>query len=127
MADLMQPAPTNRAASVAPDTNDQLARQQAIKQIERERRFKISTAVAAVLMLFLVFIWATSDNANAGGWPTHGFSQSSSIPHVWNDWIIYPLGAWVVLTAASYWNTYWRKPISEGEIQREIERQQSTR
>jgi hypothetical protein len=31
------------------------------------------------------------------------------------------------VSAASYWNTYWRKPISEREIEREIERQRSPR
>jgi hypothetical protein len=122
MADRMQTVSTESAPAAAPGDPDQLRRQQAIKQLGRERRFRISTAVAAVLMLFLVFIWATSEYANAGGWPTHGFSPSSSIPDVWNYRVIYPLLAWLFLTAASYWNTYWRKPISEREIEREIER-----
>jgi hypothetical protein len=42
---------------------------------------------------------------------------------VWNFWIVYPLGAWVFLTAAAGWNLYLRKPISEDEVTREIERQ----
>lgn len=55
------------------------------------------------------------------------FSRSSSIPHVWNYWVIYPLIPWVFLTAAAYWNTSLCRPISEREIEREIERQQRTR
>ena len=60
---------------------------------------------------------------SAGGWPTHGFSQSSGIHDVWNLWIIYPLIAWVLATAAHAWFVYGHKPISESEIRREIERQ----
>lgn len=106
-----------------PATGEQLARQQAIKQIERKRRFWGSTIVAGAGMIVLVVIWATSEYHNAGGWPTDGFSQSSGIHDVWNYWIIYPLGAWVLLTAASAWFVYGHKPISESEIKREIERQ----
>ena len=111
-----------RTASPGP-SGDELTRQEAIKQIERERRFKVGTATATVGILILAIIWATTEYNNAGGWPSHGFSQSSSIPHVWNIWIIYPLLAFVFLTAAAYWNVYWRRPISEDEIQREIDRQ----
>jgi 2TM domain len=107
----------------APATGGQLARQQAIKQIERKRRFWGGTIVAGVGMVLLVVIWATSEYHNAGGWPADGFSQSSGIHDVWNYWIVYPLGVWVLLTAASAWFVFGHKPISESEIRREIERQ----
>jgi anti-sigma factor RsiW len=106
-----------------PADSEQLARQEAVKQIERRRRFKISTAVSGVGMILLVAIWAIAEYHNAGGWPSNGFSQSSGIHDVWNFWIIYPLGAWVFLTAAGGWSVYLRKPISESEIKREMERQ----
>jgi 2TM domain len=109
------------------EASDHLARQQAIRQIERKRRFTISTATAAVGMVLLVVIWATAEYHNAGGWPTHGFSQSSGIHDVWNLWIIYPLIAWVLATAAHAWFVYGRKPISESEVKREIERQAGER
>lgn len=102
---------------------ERLAREQAIKQIERRRRFWTSTVWSAVGMIILVAIWATTEYHNAGGWPVHGFSQSSGIHDVWNSWIIYPLIAWVVITAGHAWAVFGHKPISEGEIQREIERQ----
>jgi hypothetical protein len=102
---------------------EQLAREQAIKQIERRRRFRVSTAVSAVGMMILVTIWAITEYHNAGGWPSHGFSQSSGIHEVWNIWIVYPLLGWAFLTAAGAWAIYLHKPISENEIKREIERQ----
>jgi len=103
-------------------SSDQLARQEAIKEIERRRRFKVSTGASVVGMIILVAIWATTEYHNAGGWPTDGFSQSSGIHDVWNIWIIYPLLAWVIITGSHGWFAYLRKPISESEIKRELER-----
>ena len=68
----------------------QLARQEAIAQIERRRRFWFRATAGTVGMLVLAAIWAIAEYNNAGGWPTNGFSQSSGIPNVWNYWIIYP-------------------------------------
>jgi hypothetical protein len=111
----------------APPTSEPVTRQQAIKQIERKRRFWISTAMGAIGMVVLTVIWAFSEYHNAGGWPTDGFSQSSGIQNVWNYWIIYPFIAWVLLTAAGGLHVYLRKPISESQIRHEIERQSGAR
>lgn len=97
----------------------QLARQQAIKQIERQRRFHIEVVVGALGMTLLMVIWAISEYHNAGGWPTRGFSQSSSIHDVWNFWIVYPLIAWGLVVTARALAVYGHKPISETEIQRD--------
>ena len=62
----------DRSADIGPDApadSEQLARQQAIKQIKATRRFKISTAAAAVGVTLMVPIWATTEYHNAGGWP----------------------------------------------------------
>ena len=107
--------------------SDQLAREQAIKQIERRRRYWIRTAIFTTAMLVIAAIWAISEYHNAGGWPTQGFSQSSGIHDVWNIWIIYPAIAWAFLTVALGLDVYLRKPISESKIQREIERQTRSR
>ena len=124
--DMSHDTPADSGQNV-PAAGEQLARQQAIKQIERRRRFWIIAAMSTVLMVILVFIWATTEYHNAGGWPTQGFSDSSSIPNVWNDWIIYPAIVWVVLTAGDAFLVFRNKPISESEIKREIERQAGPR
>jgi len=111
------------SGSNAPATGEQSARQQAIKQIERRRRFWVRAAMGTLAMIIVVIIWAFSEYHNAGGWPTHGFSQSSSILNVWNYWIIYPAIARVLLTTADALIIHRNKPISESEIKREIERQ----
>lgn len=113
--------------SDAPVTSEQLARREAIKQIELKRRFWIRAAVGTLAVILLAVIWAISEYNNAGGWPTQGFSESSGIPNVWNFWIIYPAIAWVFLTVAGGLTVYLRKPISESEIKREIERQADPR
>ena len=68
-------------------------------------------------------MWALSEYHNAGGWPTEGFSQSSGIHDVWNYWIVYPVGAWLLIMGARAWTVYGHKPISETEIREEMDRQ----
>jgi protein-S-isoprenylcysteine O-methyltransferase Ste14 len=108
--------------SSVPELGDAEVRELAVKQIERKRRFEMRAFAAAVLCAFLVVVWAVSEYNNAGGWPTNGFSNSSSIPHVWNDWIVYPLIGIGLCVAIDAWNTYRRKPITEAEIRREMDR-----
>ena len=111
-----------RIESSVEGRGDAEVRELAVKQIERKRRFEMRAFAAAVLSAFLVVVWAVSEYNNAGGWPTNGFSNSSSIPHVWNDWIIYPLIGIGLCVAIDAWNTYRRKPITEAEIRREMDR-----
>jgi hypothetical protein len=109
--------------SSVPSDTERLAREQAIKQIERKRRYWIGTAISFVGLLIVAAIWAIGEYHNAGGWPTVGFSQSSGIPHVWNIWIIYPAIAWVFLEVAGGLSVYLRRPVAESQIKREMERQ----
>ena len=111
----------------APVTSEQLARQEAIKQIELKRRFWIRAAIGTVAMILLAVIWAIAEYNSASGWPTQGFSESSGIPNVWNFWIIYPAIVWAFLTVAGGLTVYLHKPISESEIKRELERQAGQR
>jgi 2TM domain len=109
--------------SSAAVTSGQSARQQAIGRIERKRRFWIRATMGTLLMVLLAVIWSFSEYHNAGGWPTSGFSQSSGIPDVWNYWIIYPAIVWVMLTSGDAWWVFGRRPISESQIKREMNRQ----
>ncbi|HVN12053.1 MAG TPA: 2TM domain-containing protein [Kineosporiaceae bacterium] len=104
-------------------TDDEaFARQFAIKQIEQRRRLRANIVVSTAVLLIVTVIWAVTEYYNAGGWPTEGFSQSSSIPNVWNIWIIYPFLAWVLYVAVNVAYVVGRKPISEDEIRREMRR-----
>jgi hypothetical protein len=107
---------------VSPAAANTTVRELAIKEIERKRRFLMRASIGGALIVLLVVIWAISEYHNAGGWPSDGFSQSSSIPHVWNIWIIYPVISISLIVGLDACFTYLRKPISERAIQREIDR-----
>jgi 2TM domain len=104
------------------EAQDPSVREIAIEQLQRKRRFIGRCIGAGTAIVVLLIIWATTEYHNAGGWPSDGFSQSSSIPHVWNIWIIYPVIGLLVFVVLDAWNTFGRKPLSEREIQREIDK-----
>jgi hypothetical protein len=114
-------APPN---SGSPQSGGEVAREQAIKQIQRRRQFHIELIMSAIVMLLVTVIWGTAEYSNAGGWPSNGFSQGSGIHDVWNLWTIYPFMAWVLYLTARSWAFYKGTSISESEIQREMARQE---
>lgn len=103
-------------------TSDELARQRAIKRIERRRHYYAQVLWSSIVMIVVAVIWAIAEYNNAGGWPANGFSQSSGIHDTWNMWIVYPFIAYLLFLVASSWTYFGRKPISESEIERELER-----
>ena len=117
---------TNGTASVvdagAPSDDERQLREQAVKQLERKRRFRMHAISYAVVCVALIVIWAITEYHNAGGWPTSGLSQSSRIPHEWNSWIIYPVLGLGLILGIDAWNTFGRQPITEREIRREMDR-----
>jgi len=112
-----------------PVGSEQLAREQAIKQIGRRRRFWFWAVLGTLVMIIVTVSWAISQYHTAGGWPTHGFTQSSwpPVPNVWNGWIIWPAMVWVLATGGYAWFVFGHKPVSESEIKREMERQAGQR
>ena len=106
-------------------TSEQLAREQAIKQIGRRRRFWFWATMGTLVMILMTVGWAFSQYHSAGGWPTHGFTQSSwpSTPNVWDGWIIWPAMVWVLATAGYAWLVFGHKSVSESQIKREMQRQ----
>jgi hypothetical protein len=112
--------PTSELKLTTVSGEDEL-RAQAVKQVERVRSFKLHLFASFLGMLLLACIWAIGEYHNAGGWP-HSFSQSSGVSHVWNDWIIWPLIAWVFVMAVRAYAVFVRRPASDADIQREMNR-----
>jgi hypothetical protein len=112
-----------------PVTGEQLTRWQAIGQIGRRRRFWFWAVMGTLVVIIVTAGWAFSEYHNAGGWPAHGFSQSSwpPVPDVRNGWIIWPATVWVLATAGYGWFVFGHKPVSESEIKREMQRQAGRR
>jgi fatty acid desaturase len=74
--------------------------EQARKRVERKRKFTGDVVAYLVINAFLVGVWAVS-----------GFG------YFWPGWV---LSAWGVFLLLDAWNLYYRKPITEGDIEREM-------
>jgi hypothetical protein len=109
-------------SGLRPSSGSDPFRELVIEQIKRKRAFQRLAVAFAAASAFLIVIWAVAEYNNAGGWPSDGFSQSSGTPHVWNLWIIYPLVGMGLILVIDAWVTFRHRPISEHEIQREIDR-----
>lgn len=83
------------------------ARDQALAQLKRKREFRATLAVFVVVNAFLWILWALSDDRG----------DANGIP--WPLWVTVFWGLGMVLSA---WNIYGQKPISEDEIDREMQK-----
>jgi protein-S-isoprenylcysteine O-methyltransferase Ste14 len=79
-------------------------RAEAIKRINARRDFTKHVVVYAVVNAALILIWLVT-----------------STGYFWPGWV---LGGWGIGLALHAWDTYGRRPISEDDIQREIQRSQ---
>jgi 2TM domain len=84
-----------------PDTEQEI-RDQAIQRLKKKRDFKTHVLMYVTVNVFLVVIWAIADS---------GFF-----------WPIFPILGWGIGVIANAWDVYGRKPISEEEIRREVDR-----
>lgn len=75
-------------------------RELARKRLERKRKLAGNFVLYAAVNAFLVVIWAVT----GGG----GF---------WPGWV---LGGWGLLLLLDVWSTYFRKPLTETDIDREL-------
>jgi uncharacterized ion transporter superfamily protein YfcC len=85
----------------SPDTEQEI-RDQAVQRLKKKRDFKTHVLMYVTVNVFLVVIWAISDS---------GFF-----------WPIFPILGWGIGVIANAWDVYGRKPISEEEIRREVDR-----
>ena len=74
--------------------------------MERKQR-RGDFAAYVVINLFLIGVWAVT-----------GFG------YFWPGWV---LAGWGVLLALDAWNVYFRRPLTEEDIERELRHQRSAR
>lgn len=82
--------------------DDAERREAAIKRLKAKRDFRKSFAVYLAVNGFFVVIWAFGER---------GYF-----------WPIWPMAGWGIAIVGQAWNAYFRKPISEDDIRREMER-----
>ena len=85
----------------SPDTEGGL-REQAIVRLKKKRDFTTHVVIYVLVNAMLVGIWAVTGRDFF--------------------WPIFPILGWGIGLGANAWDVYGRKPISEGEIEREISR-----
>ncbi|HEX4980681.1 MAG TPA: 2TM domain-containing protein [Ilumatobacteraceae bacterium] len=77
-------------------------RQQARKRVEKKHKFRGDVVAYVIINLFLVGTWAVT---GAG--------------YFWPGWV---LAGWGVLLLLDAWSLYFRRPITEEEIDEEMRR-----
>jgi hypothetical protein len=79
-------------------------RVRARKRLEKKSKFRGDLVAYVVINAFLVVIWAVSGRG-----------------YFWPGWV---LGGWAVFLALDAWGLYFRRPITEADIDRELHRHQ---
>lgn len=72
------------------------------RRLERKRKFYGDLVAYAVINTFLIVVWAIS-----------GFG------YFWPGWVA---GGWAMLLLLDAWSLYYRGPITEADIDREMQR-----
>jgi hypothetical protein len=86
------------------DTLEQAPRDRAVQQLKKRRDFLAHLLVYVLVNAFVVGIWALTGD--------HGFF-----------WPVFLIGAWGIGLVMNAWDVYWRRDITEEDIQREIRRE----
>ena len=81
---------------------DTAERERARRRVERKRKLHGDFLAYIVINSFLIVVWAIT-----------GFG------YFWPGWV---LGGWGVLLVLDTWKTYYRRPITDEEIERELRR-----
>lgn len=100
-------------------------RRLALQHLERVRRFRLAVASYALGMVVLTAVWALTEYHNSGGWPQR--LSDDGRPGDWNPWILWVAIGWGFLVALDALKTYFRRPTTEAEVDREVERLRARR
>ena len=89
-------ASPDRSESAPVDREREAAR----KRVEKKHKFRGDVAAYVVINLFLIGLWAAT-----------GFG------YFWPGWV---LAGWGVLLLLDAWNVYYRRTITDAEIEKEL-------
>lgn len=100
--------------------DDDALRSIAIKHLERVRKLKNDTAAYVLGILVFGTVWAVTQYQDSGGWPHH--LSGNGNPGDWDPWILWVVIVWGFLLALDVLRTYFRRPTTEAEIEKEVAR-----
>jgi len=115
---------TNERSASQPTTSmreDEL-REWARKHVERVRKLKLNVAAYLLGMVVLTAVWALVEWQDNGAFER--FSGGNN-PGDWEPWILYPALIWGFFVAIDVLKTYFDRPTTEAEIDREVTRLQT--
>ncbi len=72
------------------------------RRVERRRKFQADVVAYVVINALLIVVWAAT-----------GFG------YFWPGWI---LGIWGALLLLDAWNTFYRRPVTDAEVEEELRR-----
>jgi hypothetical protein len=91
-------------------------------RLERIRRLRFHVAAWVLGLIVLTPLWALIEWQDNGGFER--FSNNSQ-PGNWEPWILYVGGIWALAIAVFALQTYFERPTTEAEIERELKRLRS--
>jgi hypothetical protein len=89
--------------AMAIDTREQAPRDRAMQRLKKRRDFHAHLLVYLLVNGFVVVIWALTGSA--------GFF-----------WPVFLIAAWGIGLVMNAWDVYWRREITEQDVQHEMER-----
>ena len=88
---------------MAIETREQAPRDKAVQRLKKRRDFRAHLLVYVLVNGFVVLIWAITGS---------GFF-----------WPVFPMAAWGIGLVLNAWDVYWRRDITETDVQREMRRE----
>jgi hypothetical protein len=85
------------------DIREQTPRDRAVEQLKKRRDFRGHILAYVLVNAFFVAVWVMTG--------PHGFF-----------WPVFLIGLWGIGVVMNAWDVYWRRDITEEDIQHEIER-----
>ncbi len=114
-----KPVLTVSAPEAVSVPEDEYLRRWARQHVERVHRLKLHIAAFALGMIVLTPTWVIVEWQSNGGlerWSANGN------PGDWEPWILYVGLVWGLIVAIVALRTYFDRPTTEAEIDRELER-----
>jgi hypothetical protein len=111
---------TNTESAMAQHMEEDELRSLARTQVERHRRLKLRASAYVAGMMVLTPVWVVTEYLRADGWPDR-LSHNDN-PGDWSPWIVWVALAWGFYVAVTALAIRFRRPLTEAELQREVEK-----